>query len=160
MTDLSSLAISSFAIILPAYIANSVPVLIRGRRPIDFGRNFTDGRRLLGDGKTFEGLFGGLVFGTLAGALFGYAFLSFMLALGALLGDIVGAFIKRRAGIVRGRPAPVLDQLGFVAGALLLLSPFYPLTIEEVIFIVIVTPPIHLFTNFLAYKLKLKPNPW
>ncbi|MBE3115883.1 hypothetical protein IMZ68_01630 [Candidatus Bathyarchaeota archaeon] len=26
--------------------------------------------------------------------------------------------------------------------------------------IMILTPPIHLFTNFLAHKLKLKNNPW
>jgi len=26
--------------------------------------------------------------------------------------------------------------------------------------VILITPPIHLFTNFLAYKLKLKKNPW
>jgi CDP-2,3-bis-(O-geranylgeranyl)-sn-glycerol synthase len=160
MTDLSSLVISSFAIILPAYIANSVPLLIRGKHPVDFGKNFVDGKRLLGDGKTYEGLFGGLIIGTLTGVPFGYTFFTFLLAAGALLGDMAGAFIKRRMGIERGRPAPFLDQLDFVAGALLLLSPFYAITAEQVVFIVIVTPPIHLFTNFLAYKLKLKSNPW
>jgi len=160
MMDLSSLVVSSFAIIIPAYIANAVPVLLRGKHPIDFGRSLRDGKRILGDGKTFEGFISGLALGTLAGALFGYVFLSFMLALGALLGDMVGAFIKRRLGIARGRPAPVLDQLDFVVGALLLLSPFYPISLEQVVVIVLVTPPIHLFTNFLAYKLKLKSNPW
>lgn len=160
MTDFTSLVVSSFAIIIPAYIANAVPVLFRGKHPIDFGGKLSDGKRILGDGKTFEGFLGGLAIGTLVGAPFGYVFLSFVLSLGALLGDIVGAFIKRRLGIARGRPAPVLDQLDFVVGALLLLSPFYPISLEQVVFIIIVTPPIHLFTNILAYKLKLKQYPW
>ncbi len=166
--DFNTLVIHSFALILPAYIANSVPVLARGKHPIDFGASMPDGRRVLGDGKTFEGLLIGLFFGTLAGIvgglLFGelvyFAFLSCMLALGALVGDIIGAFIKRRLGIARGAPAPVLDQLDFVVGSLLFVLPFYPLVWEQALFIMLVTPPIHLFTNFMAYKLGLKPNPW
>lgn len=166
--DFNTLVVYSFALILPAYIANSVPVLSRGRHPVDLGKHMPDGRRILGDGKTFEGLAFGLFFGTLAGILGGmllgetgyFAFLSLMLALGALVGDMLGAFIKRRVGIARGAPAPVLDQLDFVVGALLFVSPFYPLAWEQVLFIILVTPPIHLFTNFMAYKLGLKPNPW
>lgn len=168
MMDFNTLVMYSFALILPAYIANSVPVLSRGRHSIDFGRYMPDGKRILGDGKTFEGFLLGFFFGTLAGILGGlllgemayFAFLSCMLALGALVGDIVGAFIKRRLGIARGDPAPILDQLDFVIGALLFVLPFYPLVWEQVLFIILVTPPIHLFTNFMAYKLGLKPNPW
>jgi CDP-2,3-bis-(O-geranylgeranyl)-sn-glycerol synthase len=160
MADLASVALSSFILILPAYIANSIPVLFKGRRPIDFGKNFSDGRRILGDGKTFEGFISGLFFGTLAGAAVGYPFHSFLLALGALVGDIAGAFVKRRIGIPRGSPAPVLDQLDFIMGALLFVSPLYLVTIEQFIFIILVTPPIHLFTNYMAYLLKLKPHPW
>jgi hypothetical protein len=31
---------------------------------------------------------------------------------------------------------------------------------ELAIAMLIITPPIHLLTNFAAYKLKLKSNPW
>lgn len=160
MTDILALAFSSFVIIMPAFIANSVPVLARGRHPLDLGKSMRDGRRVLGDGKTFEGFLSGLFMGTLAGALFGYPLPSFLLALGALSGDILGAFIKRRVGIERGRPAPLLDQLDFVAGALLFLYPVYQITLEQVLFIVAVTPPIHLMTNYVAYRLGLKKYPW
>jgi CDP-2,3-bis-(O-geranylgeranyl)-sn-glycerol synthase len=160
MADLVSIAISSFILILPAYIANSIPVLFKGKHPIDFGKNFSDGKRILGDGKTFEGFIFGLAFGTLAGAVVGYPLHSFLLALGALGGDIAGAFVKRRIGIPRGSPAPVLDQLDFIMGALLFISPIYLVTIEQFIFIILVTPPIHLLTNYIAYRLKLKPQPW
>lgn len=166
--DINTLIVHSFALILPAYVANSVPVLARGKHPIDFGASMPDGRRVLGDGKTFEGVLVGFTFGALVGILGGFllgelayfSFLSCLLALGALVGDMIGAFIKRRLGIARGAPAPVLDQLDFVIGALLFILPFYPLVWEQVVFIMLVTPPIHLFTNFMAYKLGLKPNPW
>jgi len=160
MIDLVSLAFSSLVLIFPAFIANSVPVLARGKHPIDFGRNLGDGKRILGDGKTFEGFTVGLLIGTMTGALVGYPLHSFLLSLGALVGDMMGAFIKRRLGIARGMPAPVLDQLDFVAGALLFVFPIYSFTVYQVIFIVLVTPPIHLSTNYVAYLCKLKPNPW
>jgi CDP-2,3-bis-(O-geranylgeranyl)-sn-glycerol synthase len=166
--DFPTLIVHSFALILPAYIANSVPVLARGKHPVDFGASMPDGKRVLGDGKTFEGILFGLIFGTLAGIVGGilvgelyyFAFLSCVLALGALVGDMIGAFVKRRLNIPRGAPAPVLDQLDFVVGALLFVWPFYPLVWEQALFVILVTPPIHLFTNFMAYKLGLKPNPW
>jgi len=160
MTDLINLAISSLLLILPAYIANSTPVIFRGRHPVDFGRALWDGRRILGDGKTLEGVGIGLFFGTLSGVVLGHPLLALLLSAGALTGDMVGAFIKRRLGIARGGAAPVLDQLDFVFGALLFVSPLYLVTLEQLIFIVIVTPPIHLFTNLLAYLFKLKPHPW
>jgi CDP-2,3-bis-(O-geranylgeranyl)-sn-glycerol synthase len=161
MSDLS-FVINAFAIILPAYIANSVPVVFSGKHPhpIDFGKNLRDGKRFLGDGKTYEGFFTGLFFGTLAGAIVGYALYSFLLALGALLGDMVGAFVKRRLGMPRGKSAPVLDQLDFIAGALILLSIVYPITWQQVLFIAAVTVPIHLSTNYVAFKLKLKKHLW
>ncbi|MDI9643652.1 MAG: CDP-2,3-bis-(O-geranylgeranyl)-sn-glycerol synthase [Candidatus Verstraetearchaeota archaeon] len=160
MDDFIGLAFSSMVIIMPAFIANSVPVLARGKRPVDLGRYMGDGRRVLGDGKTFEGFFAGLGVGTLSGALFGYPLHSFLLSLGALFGDMLGAFIKRRIGIERGKPAPILDQLDFVAGAILFLYPIYRVTPEQVLFIVIATPPIHLLTNYVAYRLGLKRYPW
>lgn len=49
---------------LPAYVANMSPVfsvrlMPRWRTPIDGGRSHRDGRRLMGDGKTWRGLVGG-----------------------------------------------------------------------------------------------------
>jgi CDP-diglyceride synthetase len=34
------------------------------------------------------------------------------------------------------------------------------LSLELATTVLLITPPIHLFTNFLAFKLKLKKNPW
>ena len=51
---------------------------------------------------------------------------SFILAIGSLLGDLGGAFIKRRLGMERGAKAPILDQYNFIAGAMLLTLLVFP----------------------------------
>ena len=57
--------------ILPAYFANSVPVLFGGGAPIDAGRKWGDGRRLFGEGKTVRGFFSGVLAGAAVGAVEG-----------------------------------------------------------------------------------------
>jgi len=153
---------------IPLYAANGSPVIIRGRRPIDFGRLAPDGRRVFGDGKTWEGLAGGIAMGTMAGwaaSLLEPAYMSFAMALllscGALLGDLLAAFVKRRAGMKRGDPAFPLDQLDFVIGGLALATLFgYNISLLAVISLLLVTPAIHVVANLLAYLLKLKSVPW
>lgn len=214
--------------ILPAYASNGLAVVFgRGSRlnkPLDFGHNFIDGRRVFGDGKTFRGLIGGTAFGTLIGAiqllsgekialpwlgsnapiglwlylasylgashdllyfliyqwltfsplffiLLGLpinsksilaptVFHGFLLSFGALLGDLVGSFMKRRLSLERGQPAPFLDQLDFVVGALALSFIEFIPQIEIIIALLVFTPIIHLTANIIGYKLKLKKEPW
>jgi CDP-2,3-bis-(O-geranylgeranyl)-sn-glycerol synthase len=54
---------------LPAWIANSTPVIFGGGKPIDGGKVLRDGRRILGDGKTIRGFLAGVFFGTLTGLI-------------------------------------------------------------------------------------------
>ena len=54
---------------LPAYVPNNAAVVFGGGPPVDAGRTL-DGRRLLGDGKTWRGTAAGVAVGVLlAGAL-------------------------------------------------------------------------------------------
>lgn len=156
----AELVFDALYLIFPAYCANAVPVIFGGGRPIDGGRNFRDGRPVLGPRKTFRGFFAGLIIGTLVGFLQGHVLLGFMLSLGALTGDLVESFIKRRLGRPPGASFPVADQLDFVLGALLFSIPVAPPSLPVALTIVIVTPPIHLLTNFLAYLLGVKKEPW
>ena len=168
--EIAILIVEALKFIFPAYCANAAPVIAGGGRPMDFGKTFFDGKPIFGKNKTFRGFFFGLAVGVAVGlvecALFGYPYLFSVLSpLGALMGDLAGAFLKRRLGIAPGGLLPIIDQIGFVIGAILFSLPFFslPLTItywELAIAVIIITPPIHLFTNFLAYKLKLKNNPW
>ena len=166
--DITLLIIEALKFIFPAYCANAAPVLAGGGTPLDFGKNFSDGKPVFGKNKTFRGfLFGwliGILVGVTEGLAFGFATYSMLFSvltpLGALLGDLTGAFIKRRLNIAPGGLLPVIDQIDFAVGALLFSLPLAMVSWELAIVVLMITPPIHLFTNFLAYKLKLKSNPW
>ena len=56
-------------LMLPAYLGNTIASIVGGGSPIDNGRNWNDGRRILGDGKTWRGLIGGVLGGMLVGHL-------------------------------------------------------------------------------------------
>jgi CDP-2,3-bis-(O-geranylgeranyl)-sn-glycerol synthase len=168
--DVTLLIIQAIAFIFPAYCANAVPVLAGGGTKIDFGKNFIDGKRLFGNNKTFRGFFFGWLVGLSVGLAECYFLPSHILSLsvifavltpfGALLGDLTAAFLKRRLDIAPGGLFPVVDQVDFVIGALVFSFPFYLIDWKVAIAILLFTPPIHLFTNFCAYKLKLKKHPW
>ena len=166
--DIALLIIEALKFIFPAYCANGAPVLAGGGPPLDFGKNFFDGKRIFGKNKTFRGFFFGWLIGFLVGIVeglvFGFATYSVLFIvltpLGALVGDLTGAFIKRRLNIAPGGLLPVIDQIDFVVGALLFSLPLSMISWELAVAVIVITPPIHLFTNFLAYKLKLKNNPW
>lgn len=149
---------------LPAYLANVSALTFGGGVPLDFGRDFRDGRRILGDGVTWRGTIIGTLIGTLIGLIQGIIsgnilqglLLGFTLGAGALLGDAAGSFIKRRLNISRGRPAPILDQLDFVVGALLLSSLIVPLEPVLILLVLLITIILHLSANILAYSMGIK----
>ncbi|MFH1306220.1 MAG: CDP-2,3-bis-(O-geranylgeranyl)-sn-glycerol synthase, partial [Candidatus Micrarchaeota archaeon] len=165
--------------ILPAYVANAAPVLLGGHFQIDGGMRAYDNRPWLGKGKTWLGIAGGFFAGMLASVLeahfltgtsydlFGgqaeyYIFAGLLLSIGALFGDLLGSFIKRRMGISSGKPS-FLDQLLFLFGALLFAYPlslsiaFHPVSI---LFLVLFTYFIHRGANEFAHTFGLKKVPW
>lgn len=82
---------------------------------------------------------------------------------GAMAGDLLGSFIKRRLRIPRGAKAPLLDQLDFIAGVILVTLPFtfagwsfLQLDPMYVVLIIVLTPAIHLAVNKLAFRLRIK----
>jgi len=163
--EIALLITEALKFIFPAYCANAIPVITGGGRQIDCGKKFFDGKPIFGKNKTFRGFFSGLVVGMAVGlvetAVFNYhIFFGLLLSLGALFGDLTGAFVKRRLGLAPGDLLPVVDQVDFIVGAILFSLPLKILSWELVLMVLIVTPPIHLLTNFAAYKLGLKNNPW
>lgn len=153
--------------ILPAYLANGTPVILGGGPPIDGGKKFSDGNRILGNGKTFRGLISGISIGVLIGLIQTFSLgrpggftAAILLSIGALTADIIGSFLKRRAGIQRGSPVPGLDQLDFAIGGLLLVSPVVLPKWETTLTILLVTPLIHVGMNYISYKLNLKSEPY
>jgi CDP-2,3-bis-(O-geranylgeranyl)-sn-glycerol synthase len=171
---------------LPAWIANATPVLGGGGSPIDRGHYFRDGRRLLGNGKTVRGFIVGIVFGTLTGigqflaapylrpflamfvtvtpemdyVLFMQFPVGILMSFGALTGDLVGSFIKRRVNVQSGDPSPVMDQLGFIIMALLFAAPIFEPAPSFVVILIITTFFVHWLSNVVGYLLGLKKHPW
>ena len=165
---------------LPAYVPNSAAAAVGGGVPIDGGRCWSDGRRILGDGKTFRGFIGGVLCGCMIGGLQillqNASFASslpamsphviILLATGALVGDMVKSFFKRRANIDRGGKWPIVDQYDFVAGAFIFLligDPAFAistLTLPVIGVILIITPLLHRIVNIIGYKLGVKDVPW
>lgn len=170
--------ITALWLMLPAYIANPTAALLGGGTPIDLGRKFLDGKRILGDGKTFQGLFAGTGCGILAGMIQiaisdsfkvfpGFTFISIVcLSFGSLFGDLVKSFFKRRLGYERGKKLPIIDQLDFVAGAWLLTFIFSRewfmdnFTPQIMIIVLLITPVLHRLTNMLGYRIRVKKEPW
>ncbi|WP_407382063.1 CDP-2,3-bis-(O-geranylgeranyl)-sn-glycerol synthase [Methanobrevibacter sp.] len=181
--DFSMLAIMCVTILyflLPAYISNSGGLIFGGGVPVDFEKSDSNGNRWIGDGVTWKGLIGGTLLGTLVGAIQGYfgpdlltlygeyiitpiavgvlngVLIGFLLAFGALVGDAAGSFLKRRLGIGRGKPAPILDQIDFLVVALLFASLVVSFSIEFIVIAIILTIIIHLIANTGAYLLGIK----
>lgn len=132
--------------ILPAYVSNGSALVFGGGLPLDFKKTDKNGNRWIGNGVTWRGLIGGTIMGTLMGAIQGLLgpiilenfgefiytpictnlvegiIVGFLLGFGAMVGDAVGSFLKRRVGIGQGKPAPILDQIDFLIVALIFSS--------------------------------------
>lgn len=180
--DAVGIVVTGIWAMLPAYIPNNVAVVVGGGRPIDGGKT-VGGKRVLGDGKTWRGTIGGVLAGLVVAvgldrieqsvdSVIGVDVPGFpvvvavALPVGAMLGDMVASAFKRRVGRARGARIPVVDQLDFVVGALLLTWVSAPswasmvLTPWVVVAILVVTPVLHVATNGIAYWLGVKDVPW
>lgn len=173
---------------LPAMLPNTSAAIFGGGPALDFGAMWK-GRRVLGDGKTWKGLAVGIASGVLLGYLEGVvalpagaplahvyplslSILPALLALsaGSMLGDIAGAFVKRRRGLERGASVPILDQYDFAAGALLLVYLASPAAAVRFLFggealaglavVLLIIYPLHRLINYIGYRKGLKSVPW
>ncbi len=175
---------------LPAMVPNNGAVLFgkMSKTKMDFGKTWK-GKRIFGDGKSWGGFFGGGLVGVIVGLVImfignligignngGYGpywsnlGVLICLSYGALLGDLCGAFIKRRLGLERGAKAPILDQYDFVIGALCITALFFPdwvyatyiegWHLAALIFLLLIMFIIHRSVNIVAYKMGLKKEPW
>lgn len=191
---LSPLVASALAVLwlmLPAYIANALATLPRGRGPpMDFGRTLArDGRRILGPSKTWSGfLFAGFVampfclleawlilmappnlalVPVLAPTVAGALPLAAILTFGAMTGDALGSFVKRRFGRDSGSRTLLIDQIPFVLVPIALGFVFYPALFagvfdhwEAVLWLLVYTLGLHAAFNWVGFKAGLKKVPW
>ena len=159
---------------LPAYFANMAPVLLKWiplpNKPIQ--------EKILGANKTWRGLFLGIGLGTLvfylqklayqAGftslALIDYDGFSILLGIllgsGALLGDLIKSYFKRKRKIKPGQRWMPWDQLDFVLGGLILGMLVYVPPPEIVLVLLVISPFLHILFNHLGYWLRIRDSKW
>lgn len=176
--------------LLPAMTANTFAPFMAGGPPVDFGKQRKDGRRYLGDGKTWRGTIGGILCATMLGYILLLAMhfldlremddslwgsfphnivLIFFLAFGSLVGDMIGSFIKRAIHRPRGTKTPLLDQWDYVLGTLLFILPFYPWWFDHLIsdgkwmallLFLGIAYLAHVIANRIGYWIGVKKEPW
>src|SRR3989344_4567788 len=163
--------IELFYLMIPAYIANMVPVFARKipwHTPLDFGKTFR-GRRIFGDHKTIRGLIVGIVAGTLLGVgisqlywpfEFSPVLWSILASTGALLGDAIKSFFKRQIGIASGQSWMPFDQIDYSIGALTLGSIVYFPGWLSCAIVILVSAIGHIAVNHFAYYTRIRGEKW
>lgn len=153
-----SLILETIWLLLPAGAANIAPVIAaKFNWAPPLGKPILP--RFLGAHKTWRGLFFGLTFGSVTGLLLGQGFVyGAALGFGALLGDSVKSFFKRRLNIPPGKPWPVFDQVDFVIGALIIASLFFSLTFIHITSAIIIFGLLSWLCSYVGLKLKIKIN--
>lgn len=181
MNDLILFSVKCLYFMMPAYFANMAPVIVRKIDfldfPLDFNKKLSK-KPILGSHKTFRGVVFGVVFAVIAAyiqfflyrqeffrnlSFFGYQnwlLLGFLMGFGALSGDAIKSFFKRRSGIKPGAKFVPFDQIDFVMGAFMLTLLFFDLTLNIFIASLLLTFVLHIAVNHIAFYLKMRNEKW
>ena len=171
---------------LPVYFTNMIPPLMRRANlfnfldiEVDFGKKFL-GQPIFGKNKCWRGVIFGIIIGILVALVqkYLYQFLviqkisllnyseiniflfGFLISSGAVFGDLLFAFIKRRLKMEPGARFVPFDQTNYVIGAAIFLTPVLKIEIMIWITLFILTFFLHLIVNRLGYCLKLHRAKW
>lgn len=187
MASIPHLILAALYLALPAYLANMAPVVVaRARwlrslaRPIDDGYQLA-GQPILGKHKTWRGFIMGSLVGAVAVLIQAWLYqypawreISYInyhswrlllvvmigAGVGAMVGDAVKSFVKRRIGLKSGSSWPVADQLDFVIGYFIIILPFARLPFGLIALALLFTLILHPLTNILGYLLGMKKVWW
>lgn len=173
---------------IPAGIANMVPVLVAKvpglknlEAPLDFGATW-HGERVFGAHKTWRGLIAGIVAATItvfaqqwltrelgwfdgSAAEINYLGMSawalgLAMAVGALGGDAIKSFFKRRNNIKPGQVWLPYDLIDHIIGAALVALPFVVFAWWVYPVVVIIWLFVNVAISYLGYLLRIKERPF
>lgn len=158
--------------------ANKIPILKNWKTPVDFGKSYR-GKRILGDNKSWRGIISGTLTGGITALLVYLIYpnaaevlwynpivpaldmfvVGCALGFGALFGDVVESFFKRQYGVPAGHSWFPFDQIDYILGGLLLVTPFVSLQSIQYIVIIATWFGLHIFFAYAGYLLRLKDKP-
>jgi len=179
--------IAAIYVFLPAYLANSAPVIFDKfgllkslKKPIDGGVKIGKDY-LFGETKTWRGLVAGVMVGAITGGIIwaitslymsylggvsqlisavGYGlYYGAVLGFGIIMGDLIKSFIKRRLHIKSTDPFFPFDQMDYL-GALILGYFLFPFFQPYFWILLIISPLFPILANLIAYKLGWKKVWW
>jgi CDP-2,3-bis-(O-geranylgeranyl)-sn-glycerol synthase len=154
-------------LLLLIIIANGAPVVAhdvlrdRFNQPIDGGRIFLDGRPWLGASKTWRGLLSAVLVTVPAALLLGFTWqLGALVAGGAMAGDLLSSFCKRRLNLGTSSMALGLDQIPESLLPLLAAQTVLDLGADQIVYLLIAFFVVELSLSALLFKLGLRARPY
>jgi CDP-2,3-bis-(O-geranylgeranyl)-sn-glycerol synthase len=176
------LILKSIYVMMPAYFANMAPVIVkkwfkRLAIPIDFNKKINK-KPIFGKNKTFRGLIFAIIFAIIIAFIQKLLFninafqaisindysnwilFGFLMGFGAIFGDLVESFVKRRLNFESGKPFIPFDQIDFILGALLFASFIVDFDLIMIIIILLVSIILHILVNHFAYYTKIRNEKW
>jgi len=173
--------LQAFWYIAPAGLANMMPVLMKPfakslAKPIDGGRTI-NGEPVFGTNKTWRGIIVAPLFGLLAFwlqrklyvipemqtiSLINYEtaplWWGAILGFGAILGDLVKSFFKRRFKVSPGKPWFPFDQIDYTIGAMIALAPFYFPGFDVAATVVGLGLGLHILVNIIGRLIRVRKS--
>jgi CDP-2,3-bis-(O-geranylgeranyl)-sn-glycerol synthase len=180
--------IFSLWFLLPAAVANMAPVAVaklplvkKWNTPLDGGKLYR-GKPIFGPHKTWRGIVFGVVIATLTlwlqqiivrhhfwpasivDGYMSYADLPLFIAgplfgIGALGGDAVESFFKRRRGIESGKSWIPFDQIDFILGTIIMTLFVVQLPLRTYVWMIALFFVGHVVVSYAGWLLKLKDEP-
>jgi CDP-2,3-bis-(O-geranylgeranyl)-sn-glycerol synthase len=179
-----SLILTTLYFALPGMVANMTPILVRKWMkslavPIDLGKKL-GGKPIFGNHKTYRGF----IFGILAAILIAYlqvelyrrgllhsiAYIDYgrtcficlgvALGFGALFGDLVKSFFKRRLNVQPGKHWFPWDQIDYALGIIAFSWFIKPMTLWMMIVMLIAGPVLSILASRIGYLLKVREQKW
>ena len=147
--------------------------------PIDRGKTWRQ-QPILGKSKTIRGFVVGVALAVLVTmtqkylfefdlfkniSLINYSQINFfllgtLLGLGALLGDALESFVKRRRGIKPSESWKIWDQIDYVIGSLIVVWFFVDLSLIDAVIIIGISIILTIIANHIGYYLKIRQEKW
>ena len=162
-TDILLLAHLLFLLI----VANGAPVLAHaifkhnGNQPLDGGTVLADGQPLFGPSKTVRGIALSLLTTAVVAVLFALPwYIGIVIAAGAMLGDLLSSFTKRRLRMAPSSQALGLDQIPESLLPLLFLKPWIDIAPIDIAILVLAFLVLELVLSRVLYRLRLRERPY
>lgn len=148
-------------------IANGAPIVIRVildddfDLAVDFGQKLPDNNRIFGPSKTWRGIFAAMLATAFAAWLIGISpETGLLVAVYAVLGDLLSSFIKRRLAMQPSSMALFLDQIPESLLPAYMMMHVFNLDISSVFLLVLIFVIIELVLSHVLYSWGVRKKPY